>query len=173
MYSRKSIPKADQDSGCSYQDFWNREHVCPKSICGVSTSPAGPGIDIHSLRAEDKSVNTQRSNKDFFEGGTAVPDCDQCFETSETFEPPDVTKGDAARSIFYMSTRYINDIEIIDGDGSETGSNSIGDRATLELWNDIGTVDAEEIHRNNIIFKIQGNRNPYIDNSAWVDLISW
>jgi endonuclease I len=120
------------------------------------------------LRAEDKSVNTQRSNKDFFEGGTAVPDCNQCFETSETFEPPDVTKGDAARSIFYMSTRYINMIEIIDGDGSTTGSNTIGDQATLELWNDIDPVDAEEIHRNNMIFKIQGNRNPYIDNPAWV-----
>jgi endonuclease I len=51
--------------------------------------------------------------------------------TSETFEPLSVTKGDAARSIFYMSTRYINDIEIIDGNGSESGSNSIGDRATL------------------------------------------
>jgi endonuclease I len=115
------------------------------------------------LRAEDKSVNTQRSNKDFFEGGTAVPDCNQCFETSETFEPPDVTKGDAARSIFYMSTRYINNIEI----------NSIGDRSTLELWHAIDSVDAEEIHRNNMIFKIQGNRNPYIDNPAWVDLINW
>jgi hypothetical protein len=43
----------------------------------------------------------------------------------------------------------------------------IGDQATLELWNDIDPVDAEEIHRN-MIFKIQGNRKSYIDNPAWV-----
>ena len=71
-----------------------------------------------------------------------------------------MTKGDAARSIFYMSTRYINKIEIIAEDGPTTGSNTIGDQVTLELWNDIDPVDAEEIHRKTMIFNIQDSRNP-------------
>jgi endonuclease I len=65
LFTRKSIPKADQDSvsACRISGIVNTSAPSPFA----STSPAGPGTDIHSLRAEDKSVNTQRSNKDFFE----------------------------------------------------------------------------------------------------------
>lgn len=66
----------------------------------------GAGTDIHALRAADKSVNTERSAKDFDDGGSPLSssepreDCPSCLETSNSFEPPDEVKGDVARMVF-------------------------------------------------------------------------
>jgi endonuclease I len=133
------------------------EHVCPKSICGVSTSPAGPGTDIHSLRAEEV-VNTQRSTKDFFEGGTAVLTATSASRRAKHFEPPDGTKA-MPHALIFTCQPVTSTTLIIDGDGSVTGSTSIEIAQRLELWNDIDAVDAEEIHQNKYDLQDQGNRN--------------
>lgn len=154
----------------------------------TGTSP-GAGTDIHALRAADKSVNSERSSKDFAEGGTNLSgtnsrdDCPLCLETSNTFEPPDVVKGAVARMIFYMDVRYNGDansnnleLKVVDGVGTPNGSGTagngrLGDLATLKAWNSQFPPSDEEYHRNNIIFDIQGNRNPFIDNYQLVDAI--
>ena len=41
----------------------------------------------------------------------------------------------------------------------------------LLKWNDLDPVDQLEINRNNEVYKIQGNRNPFIDNSDYADMI--
>ena len=38
-------------------------------------------------------------------------------------------------------------------------------------WNKLDPVDELEIHRNEECFKIQGNRNPFIDFSEYADMI--
>lgn len=129
----------------------SRQHVWSQSIGDFNTSP-GPGTDIHSLRAEDKSVNTERSNKDFVEGGTSVPDCGGCRETSESFEPPNVSKGQVARMLFYMATRWNGSdnsrpLTIIDGTGSSSGSGTIGDLQTLKDWHNSFPPTVEEYNR--------------------------
>ena len=188
LYSRRPTLKTDQDDGNSLSDDWNREHVWAKSH-GDFGITMGPGTDIHALRASDRSVNTERSSKDFGEGGSflstdeAREDCPDCLETSNSFEPPDEVKGSIARMIFYMATRYNGDLNssgatltVVDGVGTNFGSatlgnGELGDLATLLVWNNKYPPTDEEYYRNNIIFQVQGNRNPFIDHPEWVDLI--
>ena len=42
----------------------------------------------------------------------------------------------------------------------------------LKQWNIIDPVDEEELKRNDMVEKLQGNRNPFVDDSQLVDLIS-
>jgi endonuclease I len=141
------------------------------------------------LRAADRSVNTERSAKDFADGGLALSsedpreDCPLCLETSDSFEPPDAVKGDVARMIFYMSVRYNGDegsngvsLTVVDGVGTPFGGDTedngeIGDLATLMAWHVLDPVSDEERHRNNIIYDIQGNRNPFIDRPEFVNIV--
>lgn len=187
LYSRKSIPKVNQDSGCNCPDYWNREHVFAKSHGNFGTS-RGAGTDIHALRATDKSVNSERSNLDFDDGGSTLPinsaDCPTCLIDSNSFEPPDEVKGSVARMMFYMATRYNGDsdsngltLELVlgvptpFGSGTSSTLGQFGDLQSLLSWNDLYPPSDEEFMRNNMIFQIQGNRNPFIDHPEWVDLI--
>ena len=44
--------------------YWNREHVYPKSLATpiLETGSAGPGTDVHNLRAADTQMNSTRNN---------------------------------------------------------------------------------------------------------------
>jgi endonuclease I len=71
-------------------------------------------------------------------------------------------KGDIARSMFYMATRYEgNDSE------SDLEFNTIGDICTFLTWHLNDPVSQEEIERNNKTFEFQNNRNPFIDHPEW------
>lgn len=188
LYSRRPTLKSDRDDGNNLPDDWNREHVWAKSH-GYFGTTIGPGTDIHALRASDRTVNTERSSKDFGEGGTelsnleARADCPDCRETSDSFEPPDDVKGSVARMILYMATRYNGDegsrgyaLTAVNGIGTSFGPHTepngeLGDLTTLLDWNDLYPPTDEEYYRNNIIFQVQGNRNPFIDHPEWADSI--
>lgn len=152
---------------------WNREHVWAKSHGNFGTSK-GPGTDIHHLRPTDVQVNSARGNLDFDNGGTAVKGCDGCYKKSSSWEPPDRVKGDVARILFYMATRYEAgdrvDLELNDklGNGSAPYH---GKLSVLLKWHEKDPVDEFERNRNEVIFKWQGNRNPFIDHPEWVELI--
>ena len=185
LYSRKSVSKEDRDNGTG-GDLWNREHVWAKSHGNFGTSP-GPGTDLHALRASDASVNADRSAKDFDNGGLALDgpgsasDCPACLEDADSFEPPDEVKGDVARMLFYMSVRYDASsdgiaLNIVDFTGTPYGSSTagngqIGKLSALKQWHNDDPPSDEEKHRNNLIFQIQGNRNPFVDNPGMVDKI--
>jgi hypothetical protein len=94
--------------------------------------------------------------------------CNQCFGTSKTFRTSGWDRGDTALDILHVNPLHQQDRNHYWGRIGKTGSTSIGIRQHFQLWNDIDPVDAEEIHHVTLIFKIQGNRNPYIDNPAWV-----
>ncbi|KAA0955974.1 endonuclease/exonuclease/phosphatase [Sporosarcina sp. ANT_H38] len=152
---------------------WNREHTWAQSHGKFGTSK-GPGTDIHHLRPTDIQVNSLRSNLDFDNGGSAVKGCNGCFKTANSFEPPDNVKGDVARILFYMATRYEKgdkvDLEL--NDKLNNGSVPYhGKLSTLLKWHAQDPVDAFEQNRNNVIQKWQGNRNPFIDHPEWVELI--
>ncbi|MFS0688634.1 endonuclease [Sporosarcina sp. 179-K 8C2 HS] len=149
---------------------WNREHVWAKSHGNFGTS-IGPGTDIHHLRPTDVQVNSARGNLDFDYGGSAVKGCDGCFKSSNSWEPPDRVKGDVARMLFYMATRYEAgdrvDLEL--NELLNNGSNPYhGKLSVLLEWHELDPVDAFEMNRNNVIEQIQGNRNPFIDHPEWV-----
>lgn len=152
---------------------WNREHVWAKSHGDFGTSK-GPGTDIHHLRPTDVQVNSSRGNLDFDYGGSAVKGCDGCFRTANSWEPPDQVKGDVARMLFYMATRYEAgdrvDLEL--NELLNNGSNPYhGKLSVLLEWHEMDPVDAFEMNRNNVIEQWQGNRNPFIDHPEWVKSI--
>ena len=166
FWSNLSIA-ATWDGGVS----WNREHVWPQSKGWFTES--GAGADLHHIRPVDKSVNSSHNNNPY--GIVSSSD----YVTTSTvngsvtigakckngvFEPSDDKKGDTARIIFYLLVRY-----------KESDSYPITNVATsmdmLLEWNNSDPVDASETRRNEAVYSIQGNRNPFIDNSDYADYI--
>ena len=154
---------------------WNREHVWPKSHGNFGTSMTKvAGTDLHSLRPVDNTVNSARSNKDFGNATNPHWECTECDSSADFWEPSDMTKGDAARSVFYMDVRYNGfgnepDLTLVNGT-TETSSEYgfLGDLCTLYDWHFTDPVSTFEINRNNEIYTIQGNRNPFVDNESFV-----
>ncbi len=154
---------------------WNREHVWAKSHGDFGTSN-GPGTDLHHLRPEDVRVNSERDNKDFDNGGTAVAAAPGNRTDADSWEPRAAVKGDVARMIFYMAVRYEGgdshpDLEVDDATGSGTAPR-LGRLSALRQWNSQDPPDAFERRRNEIIYSsYQGNRNPFVDHPEWVAAI--
>jgi endonuclease I len=171
LYTGRSIAKSSNGGNAGQ---WNREHVFAQSRGGFTTS-AGPGTDLHHLRAEDVTVNGTRGNKDFDNGGTAVSGCTDCWTDADSFEPRDAVKGDVARMLFYMAVRYEGDDGFYDLELSTVSGSAvprIGDLDILLAWNAADPVDAFEMRRNDRIHaQWQGNRNPFIDHPEWATAI--
>lgn len=149
---------------------WNREHVWAKSHGDFGTSK-GPGTDIHHLRPTDVTINSTRGNLDFDNGGNAVKNCNGCYRSADSWEPPDRVKGDVARMLLYMAVRYEPgdrvDLEL--NEKLNNGKNPYhGKQSILVKWHEQDPVDDFERNRNNVIQKWQGNRNPFIDHPEWV-----
>lgn len=152
---------------------WNREHTWAKSHGNFGTS-MGPGTDVHHLRPTDTQVNSSRGNLDFDYGGSSVKNCDECKRDGDSFEPPDRVKGDVARILFYMATRYEQG-DRVDLELNERVNNGSapyhGKLSVLLEWNAQDPVDEFERNRNNVIERWQGNRNPFIDHPEWANAI--
>jgi endonuclease I/pimeloyl-ACP methyl ester carboxylesterase len=168
IYKQNSILR-DWDAGVT----WNREHVWAKSLGNFTSGPAYS--DLHHLKPADPSVNSSKSNKSFDVGGEQHPEASECFSTQFTWEPSDNVKGDVARMLFYMDVRY-------EGDGNEPNltiveevdtypNPNIGRLSTLLQWHIQDPVDDFEINRNEVIYGIQENRNPFIDHPEYVSII--
>lgn len=160
---------------------WNREHVWSKSHGDFGDNPPA-GTDLHQLRPADASVNSAKNNRDFDIGSVQYIDGSgptQCYTDTDIWEPRDEVKGDVARIIFYMATRYEGengevDLEIVDyvNTADTTYEPLYGKLSTLLQWHDDDPVDDWEINRNDIVYyDYQGNRNPFIDHPEYVDSI--
>ncbi len=105
---------------------------------------------------------------------------------TKVYEPQDSIKGDIARAVFYMSTCYHNKANKASGVADATNSwawkdlvipGSFGNpdvalsvaqsQNLLKLWSEIDPVSNNEIARNEYVFSVQNNRNPFIDNPTW------
>lgn len=177
LYTGWSIPKANFASVVDSLDYWNREHVWAKSHGDFGTDP-GPGTDAHALRPVDNSVNTKRSYKDFDNGGTEVFDNGiptGCYTDNNSWEPRNDVKGDVARMIFYMATRYEGtngelDLEVVDAVGTYPAPEH-GKLSTLLAWNLADPPDEFEKNRNDVVFNWQKNRNPFVDYPEFAEII--
>ncbi len=174
----------------------NKEHTWAKSHGSFGTSrPAGS--DVHNLRGANSNLNSTRSNLDFGEvnhsSSTSVGDKYDWATTAmmgnyrgdSAFEPKDSWKGDVARIIFYMATRYEGNgepnLEVsgnIDTsrfyDYTSGASGLHGNFEDLYNWatSGIDPVDDYEINRNNIVDQdYQHNRNPFIDHPEFIIMI--
>lgn len=174
IYTGRSHPKTDRYQGGSGKDQWTREHVWPKSHGFPSESDA-PFTDLHHLRPADKSVNTSRSDRDFAKGEEAHKEVVGAFRGDGTFEPPSQVKGNLARALFYMAVRYEGengnpDLEL-SKNATVKDTPHIGLLCTLLSWHGSDPVDDWERRRNDKVFKVQENRNPFIDRPEFVSEI--
>ncbi len=78
------------------------------------------------------------------------------------YEPRDRHKGNVARAIFYMCIAYNGNNNI--SWGLPTKQN----QDILKKWHFQDSPDNEEIARQEYIFSLQGNRNPFIDSAMYV-----
>lgn len=158
-------------------DNWNREHVWSKSH-GFPETNQYAYTDAHHLRPADASINSQRSNLDFNEGGEALTEAPENKKDSDSFEPRDEVKGDVARMMFYMDVRYEGaatdktpNLVLVKDEVTKTGEPKFGNLCTLYKWHQEDPVSDFEKNRNNVVYEFQGNRNPFIDRPEWVQEI--
>lgn len=171
LYQGTSSPKSNNGGDV---DNWNREHVWAKSHGDFGTSN-GPGTDLHHLRPTDVTVNSDRGNLDFDNGGSENDEAPGNYSDSDSWEPRDEVKGDVARMIFYMAVRYEagDRVNLEVNDQVNNGSNPyMGRMSVLKQWSQQDPPDAFEQRRNERVFdNWQGNRNPFIDHPEWVESI--
>ncbi len=172
----------------------NREHSVPKSWWGNSGSSNADiekflaGTDIMHLFPSDGNANMAKSNYPLGEVATSTFDNGTCKVgyaesgqgggASYVFEPADEYKGDFARVYFYMATCYQDytwkyNYMFITKTSAANSYLSLKPWAYNMLleWCRQDPVSQKEIDRNEAVYKIQGNRNPFIDDPELVEYI--
>jgi endonuclease I len=185
VYTGVEFNVTHRDGGSSGASVvWNREHVWPNSK-GFGNQSYTAYSDVHHLFASEKGINNTRGNKDFGEvSSSATKDSYGNYWTSSYFEPRDEVKGDLARALFYMLVRYDGDtcgnctldLELVVGSSSSysnvIGKNGyLGDLAILIKWHYEDPVCDRDRTRNEVVYGIQGNRNPFIDHPEYIALL--
>lgn len=145
----------------------NVEHTWPQSHFTRRFPDEVQKSDLHHLFPTDSQLNAIRGNNMFGEVSHDLMNL-KCPASrfglgtggsEEVFEPPQDHKGNVARALFYFSVRYDLPIDQREED-------------VLRKWNHEDPVDEDEMKRNEEIFKVQGNRNPFIDFPEVVDRIA-
>ncbi len=149
-------------SNCEY----NREHTFAKSNANPPmTGNTGIIADPQNLRPSDQQMNNNRGNRKMAAGSGNAGNIN-----NNTFYPGDEWKGDVARIMMYMYTRYGDQCKpSLNGVGSLQGGTQM-----LQLylqWNVEDPVSDFEDQRNPYLETIYGNRNPFIDNPYLATII--
>lgn len=159
----------------NYNSGTNREHVWPQSLGGFGTSRAG--ADAHHLRPANTNLNSARGNKFFGEVQMSQSNLvssssgsNPCYATSDYFYPGKGYRGATARILMYTQTRWADEdnLKFVISGGS---GHVIGNIEDLMKWHIEEPPTAEEIKRNEEVYKVQGNRNPFIDHPEYAEMI--
>lgn len=185
MYSNKRAMTFGTDQAGNYKqegDVYNREHSFPNSWFGGKNGTMPMYSDLNHLYPTDGWVNNKRANFPFGETSNStyksandfskLGPCSYPGYSGTVFEPNDEYKGDFARTYFYMVTCY--EEKIADWyqnypesqptlDGNAYPGLSSWQLAMLMKWAKNDPVSEKEINRNNAVYGIQKNRNPFID----------
>ncbi len=163
----------------------NREHSFPKSWWGGDTD-VGAYVDLNHLYPSEMRANTAKSNYPlgtvdrsqnikFQNGITTVgyPVAGQGGGAQYVFEPADEYKGDFARTYFYMATTYQNltwKYTYMVNQNLYPTLNTWSVNLLLK-WHRDDPVSEKETLRNEEVYKIQNNRNPFIDYPALAEYL--
>lgn len=153
----------------------NIEHSFPKSWWGGHKNDAW--CDLYNLYPSDSQANSSKSNfvmgvvvnvKE--EAGVGYDKVGMGYADGrlvKMWEPGDRFKGEFSRSYMYMATTYQNLNFVSEGTKQlETGAYPTLKKWSSDLfrqWSKNDRVDEMEIKRNEAIYKIQNNRNLFID----------
>ena len=160
----------------------NIEHSLPKSWWGGTQNAAYK--DLFHLYPSDATANNRKNNYPMgvvsgsgtFSNGVSKVGYNIAGTTYQglCFEPADEYKGDFARSYFYMATTYEDFANIWNSPMMNNNTYPVWQSWALELlmeWHEQDPVSEKELARNEIVYGIQGNRNPFIDHPDLVDYI--
>jgi endonuclease I len=185
MYSNKRdfefVTDQDKGSGGTTEgEYYNREHSWPNSWFGAKVMPMY--TDLHHMYPTDKLVNNKRANNPFGETNgetfksanefSKLGKCTYPGYEGTVFEPNGLYKGDFARTYFYMVTCYEEKLPDWYTNYSESRPTLDGKTYPglsdwqLEMllkWAKNDPVSDKETNRNNAVWEIQNNRNPFID----------
>lgn len=128
------------------RNFYNCEHAVPKVWSGNNGIAEG---DLHHLFVAERTVNEGRGSKKLTESH------------------PQSGKGELARATLYYLLRYPGFI------GDHPDEYNAKDVGVLLQWHKENPVTLHELHRNQAIAGLQGNRNPLIDHPEWADRIDF
>ena len=155
-------------------DCYNREHTIPQSVFSKKEPMRS---DVHHLFPTDGYVNNRRGNYPHAEVGsvsyssnnnfTIVGESSTSGVTGTVCEPNDLYKGDIARTYFYFVTCYQDKLSSF-GSFAAFSNNTYPSLSNWAIklylkWAKEDPVSEKEIKRNEAIYQIQGNRNPFID----------
>ncbi|MBR3977789.1 MAG: endonuclease [Bacteroidaceae bacterium] len=158
----------------------NIEHSVAKSWWGGTKNNAY--CDLHHLNPSDQTANSRKSNYPLGEltsvswdnGVTFVGKANIDGSSENAYEPCDEYKGDFARVFMYMFTCYQ------DLSWEKTWMNYANSTyptlkpwavKLLLKWHKQDPVSEKEVNRNNAVYAVQGNRNPYVDYPQLADYV--
>lgn len=177
----------------SYQkegDAYNREHTVPQSWFNENSPMKS---DIVHVVPTDGYINNMRSDWPFGEVNPNASNYKQSANgyskygsarselgfSGTVFEPNDEIKGDIARIYFYMATCYEN--VILNWKGGKNSSDVISGTTyqpfrqwvmdMMLRWSKQDPVDEVETARNNAVYTVQKNRNPFVDYPGLEDYV--
>lgn len=151
--------------------FLNCEHIVPKSLFNEDKMGYS---DLHHLITAEGATNTFRNNRPYRQlgedEGRVGPDSlvDYISQggkiTTDFFEPKN-NKALVARATLYFLVCHKGKL-----------SREVYDKAAIQsliAWSNAKKPSRYEQHRNEAIFELQGNRNPFIDFPEWVDKVDF
>ena len=153
----------------------NKEHGIAQSWWGGGTT--GIGADLQHVMPSDATANSKKGNfgmgivtsQSWTNGSIKVGKGNAGNNgTVNMWEPADKWKGDFARAYFYIVTAY-EEKSLVQTEGANTMQNNTYPKLqpwAYELymkWSREDPVDDMERKRNEAVYGIQDNRNPFID----------
>lgn len=191
-YTSADVASSASGEGAGY----NREHMMPQSTF-YGNYPMYS--DLFYIIPADAYINQRRNNYPYGISTTAASNIYYTFTnsskvgksaipnyayTGRVYEPIDEFKGDVARSLLYFAVRYEGKLGTFNYnpntnpasdtnplDGTEERAFDPAYITMLLQWHNLDPVSQREIDRNNAVYNIQKNRNPFIDNPGWVNAI--
>lgn len=171
VYTGKSVPGVSERRSAMQRGNLNAEHTWPQSKGAVGAAKA----DLHHLFPSDADVNSKRSSFPFGEvtsvtwtapdhaGAGDVSHLGSNAQGTTVFEPRDCEKGNVARALLYFYTCYA-----INQSSRPSLENFNVELPVLLAWHAQDPVDEQERARNDAVYQVQGNRNPFIDRPEFV-----
>ncbi len=152
----------------------SREHCLPRSWWAVDGDYGLANSDLQNLYPSDYTANSKKSNLPLGEVGVIswtnnvvkIGTSTIAGYTGQVFEPADEYKGDFARTYFYMATSHEDYATRWSSPMLDNNTYPVFNSWAIDMllgWARQDPVSQKEIDRNNAVFAIQQNRNPFID----------
>lgn len=187
-------PDSICSGGSTFCQCYNKEHVVPKGwFNGSADFSVKQYTDMQFVWPSDSKVNGSKSNYPLGYtttpilltslNGTKIGSSDVAknfgYSSSNVFEPIDTFKGDFARAYLYFVTRYQDSTASFKRNPIAVNVFSATSYTGLEpwilqlcvKWHKMDPPSDFERKRNDSVYAIQGNRNPYVDYPHWVEKV--